>query len=796
MRGDSRASADFLKKWKKSGPWVLTSIQTDRKAISTATFRPEDEEKMLEWLEKYNGQRNIYFHVNSVMRDLTSKALKEDIRSADWLHIDIDPQPGEDIKVERERALSLLTDKLPKGIPSPTVVIFSGGGYQGFWRLKESVAIDGDTKKAEDFELYNKRLEQIFGGDHCHNVDRIMRLPGTINIPDAKKKKAGRTEELAVCFQFTDKSYDLSEFKKAQSVQIDGGVGNQGGDSGGGYTVSVPGNVARIIDLSELDEWNVPDRLKVIIVQGRHPDHPKEGDNSRSAWLFDCICHLFRCNVPDEIVYSIITDPEWGISESVRESKNSERYAIRQMTRAKEHVVDPNLRMMNERHAIIGNLGGKCRVIEEVEDDILKRTRLTVSSFEDLRNRYSHMTVEVGQDKEGKAIRISLGKYWLSHPMRRQFDYMRFMPQGDRKGVYNLWRGFSVEPKPGDCSIYLSHLKENVCGGNQDHYNYLIKWMARAVQYPASPGEVAVVMRGGKGVGKSIVARLFGQLFGRHHLHVANPSHLVGNFNAHLRDVICLFADEAFFAGDKRHESVLKMLVTEDSIPIEQKGVDVETYPNYVHLLMAANDPHIIRASGDERRYFVLEVRDSAKQNKKMFGDMVKQMAEGGLEALLFHLQSIDLSDFEVRDVPQTDALQEQKLLSMSIDEEWWYRKLQNGRLLESDSEWTRDVPCDSMINDFTAYAEKWKFNRRGNETALGRFLSRVCPHIVRTQKRVLTDAYDESTGRTVQKKKRLYFYDFGDLSKCRQEWEKLHGKVIWETESTEPQSEIVKEPF
>lgn len=134
----------------------------------------------------------------------------------------------------------------------------------------------------------------------------------------------------------------------------------------------------------------------------------------------------------------------------------------------------------------------------------------------------------------------------------------------------------------------------------------------------------------------------------------------------------------------------------------------------------------------------------------------------------------------------------------MSIDEEWWYRKLQNGRLLDSDSRWTRDSQCDAIISDFTAYAEKWKFNRRGNETALGRFLSRVCPHIDRTQKRITVDAYDEGTGRTIPVKKRVYFYDFGGLKKCREEWEKLHGKVVWETspDEDEGQDEAIKEPF
>lgn len=793
MKTDNKAAISFLKKWNSEGPWVLTAIQTDKKAIVTRTFGPNSTKSLEKWLEEYNGIRNIYFHVNSTIRDMNRKAQKEEIKSGDWLHIDIDPEKDRDIEDERERALGLLTHKLPKGIPEPTVIIFSGGGYQGFWKLKEPVVVGGNIEKCQEFERYNKRLEHIFDGDHCHNIDRIMRLPGTINVPDAKKKKDGRVPTLAVLLDFNKKSYSIDEFKKSQPVQMKSSSVHDGG--GYGVEVKVPGTIKPILDLSELDEWSVPDRVKVIIAQGSHPEKPKEGDNSRSAWLFDCVCQLVRCNVPDEVIFSLLMDPEWAISESILEaSPNSEKYAVRQIKRAKENAEDPNLRAMNERHAIIGNIGGRCRVIEEVEDDILNRSRLTISSFEDVRNRYSHIKVQVAVDKDNKPIFIPLGKYWLGHAMRRQFDYIRFMPQGDKKGVYNLWRGFSFSPVPGDCTLYLEHLKNIVCGGVDEYYDYLIRWMARGIQTPASPGEVAVVLRGGKGTGKGTLSKHYGKLFGRHYLQVANPSHLVGNFNAHLRDVIFLFADEAFFAGDKKHESVLKMLVTEDSIPIEAKGVDVESYPNYVHMVMASNDPHVIRASGDERRYFVLEMNSAKKQNTKYFKAIQEQMEDGGYEALLYFLQEIDLSDFQVRDVPQTGALQEQKLLSLNIDEEWWFRKLQNGRILDSHNDWQSEITCDNIISDFTSYAEKWKFNRRGNETALGRFLSRVCPHIVRNQCRITVEDYDEN-GRPTRKKKRMYVYDFGSLIQCRKAWEEIHGEVMWEKNTEmdieQPPSEV-----
>jgi hypothetical protein len=356
---------------------------------------------------------------------------------------------------------------------------------------------------------------------------------------------------------------------------------------------------------------------------------------------------------------------------------------------------------------------------------------------------------------------------------------MAFMPQGDKPGVYNLWRGFNVEPIPGDCSLYIDHIKNEMCGGSEVLFDYVIKWMARAVQNPASPGEVAIVVRGGKGTGKGSFAKHFGRLFGRHYLQIANPSHLVGNFNSHLRDVILLFSDEAFYAGDKKHESVLKMLVTEDSIPIEMKGVDVESYPNFIHLILASNDLHVIRASGDERRYLVLEMKESHKQDKSYFAAMQKQMDNGGYEALLYFLQTVDLSNFEVREVPDTKALQEQKLLSLSIEEEWWFRKLRDGRLHEDHSEWVRYIESEYLIEDFINYAEKWNFSRRGNETSLGKFLTKVAPHCEKIQRRVTRD-FRNSDGRLESSSKRAYFYDFGHLVDCRRSWDKIYGKTDW----------------
>lgn len=777
VRGETRAALSFLERLYPEGPWVLTSIETDRKGITTATFGPANRDDAFAWIEGYNGRRNIYFSVNPPTRPLSKKAEREDIREVAYLHVDIDPRAGEDVAQEQERALGLLTSKLPKGVPPPTAVVFSGGGYQGFWRLQEPIPINGDLALAEDAKRYNQQLELLFGADNCHNIDRIMRLPGTVNVPDAKKRRKGRVEALATLTEWhDDRVYPLSDFTPAQAVvQAPELAGLFGGVGSPKTRVEVGGNIRRLKDVDELDEWNVKDRVKVIIVQGHHPDETKKGDNSRSAWVFDVCCQLARADVPDEVIFSVLTDPDFGISESVLEKgSNAERYALRQIERAKEDAINPALRELNERFAVIGNIGGKCRVVEEVVDRVLNRTRLTRQSFEDFRNRLMHKQVVVGMDDKNRPITVPMGAWWLKQEARRQYDTIVFSPGRDVPGAYNLWRGFAYRSLPGEAhQLYLDHIRQNICSGNEEYYRYLIGWMAHAAQNPDSPGQVAVVMRGRMGTGKGAFWKHFGALWGRHYMQVTDPKHLVGNFNSHLRDCVVLFADEAFYAGDKKHESILKAIITEDHVVVEAKGIDAESSPNYLHVGMSSNSRWVIPAGMDERRYFVLDVGDTQRQDFAYFQRLQEAMNSGGYENLLYFLLTYDLSDFNVRDMPKTEALQEQKLYSLDPEEEWWYDILVTGQLTDLHNGWQEEVICQDLQNAFYERMKMVGVQRRASPTALGKFLQRVLPpgYPKSFQKFVERDVMEEG-GWSRKVKTRPRHYGLPSLEECRRHFE------------------------
>ncbi len=765
----------YLQDFFPSDWWVLTAIHSDRTGAITRTFGPDTAEEMKTWItEKNLDGHGIYYQVCVTRHKMdATNAQLGDVDKVVYLHVDIDPKGGMDPEQCQGQAIELL--KICKdGIPLPTVVVASGGGVQAFWRLNKPIQIGGDIGKAEAAKAHNQRLEVVFDADNCHNINRIMRLPFTINWPNAAKRRKGRVPCLATVVWFRkDLIYDISLFPALQAPQSQfSAIEGQ---------LEIGENIQRV-DIDDLDKYEVSDRVKIICVRGLVPDEIKEKDNSRSAWLFDALVKLVKCNVPDAMIYSIITDPDMGISASVLDKRSYDKYARRQILKAKQFAIDPQLVMMNERHAVIRTWGGKCVVVEEIFDPVMERTQLVRTSFADIRNAYCNKFVKVGEGKDGIPKFEALGSWWLKNPLRREYSTLVFAPERDVPDAYNLWRGFGVEAVAGNCQPFLDHIRMNLCSGNQEHYDWLICWMARAVQRPDLPGEVAIVLRGDQGTGKSFFAKAFGALFGRHFLTVSDSKHLIGNFNSHLRDCVLLFGDEAFFAGDKKHESVLKTLITDNMIAIEAKGIDVEATRNYTHMILASNSEWVIPAGAAERRFFVLDVSNDQKQQSDKHGyfDKLATLMEtgGGSEALLHYLQSVDLGDWNPRRVPQTEALARQKIYTLDPMQEWWYSKLDMGTQDTDYGYWMEEVECNYLTQDYLDYTRSFGVIRRGNSTQLGRFILRTCPGV--TRKQIVRVVEDKDDGFSEMRTERPYVYVFPPLDLCRAYWEEKMGTAYW----------------
>lgn len=764
---------EFLLKWEEVGPWVLTAISPGQEGIITKTFNSSQIPQMTAWIAEFNGKRNLYFTINKVRNEINSKPKRSDITEIQCLHIDVDPRVGEDITAERIRILKSLQEFKP----FPSVITDSGTGYQAFWLLDTPIILDGTETTALEAESYSVQLELLLGGDRCSNCDRVMRIPGTVNIPNDVKKKKGRVAALASLIEWNDIKYKLSIFTKAP-IKIQQAI-VPGVDylPGGGEKVKFNGNIVPVyVDDLPGKGVHLPDFAKVLIVQGTNPDNPAQFP-SRSESLWAVVCSLVRAKADDETIAGIIMNRDNKISESVLDKPRPERYAAKQIQDAKEEVQDPMLRELNSKHAVISDIGGKCRIISETFDYALKRTRISYQSFQDFLNRYCSRKVQIAVDADNKPVYIEAGKWWTRSSQRRQYETIVFSPGKEVPQAYNLWQGFACESLPGDIELFISHIRKNICQNNEEYYHYLISWMARTVQQPDCAGEVAIVLRGDMGTGKGIFCKHFGSLFGRHFLQISDPKHLIGSFNSHLRDCVVIFADEAFWAGDKKHESVLKSLVTENYLTIESKGVDVVASPNYTHIIMASNAQWVVPAGSNERRFFVLDVSSEKIQDKKYFAAIQDQLNNGGREALLHLLLNYDISNFEVRDVPKTSALQEQKVLSMNNEEAWWYEKLNEGRLLREHNCWEREIQKNALQDDYVFFLQRMGVMRKSSPTVLGKFLGRVCPEgTVRSYQRVAQVKEHGQYGEEYHVTRRVYFYELPSLENCREHWDRHHG--------------------
>jgi hypothetical protein len=605
---------------------------------------------------------NLYFSVNPVKGTVHKKATKNDVAEARHLWIDLDPREGEPLEAERAAMLAQLTTNLPQGMPRPNRVIDSGRGCWGLWKLVAPQQVDGSTNKVngpltEFVECYGRGIEQAFGerfADGCRNIDRIARLPGTVNTKTGRLARV--LHEYSHDIPHAIESFPHSDAKpKAQEAP-----------KGKKFNPSAT---------YEPIDPNDPALTKIKAKWG-HADYAAEYDGDRSRAAFGFVCECKRAGVADDVITRCLM--HWPIGTCLREKSNIDRELIRILARGDEFTIDPKLAEMNEKHHVVLH-GGKTRVLTWDDDEIYPGRKVPVyqtpEDFKAFHSKYSHshqvrVAVKDGQGKptgntELKTVTVPLGAWWWGHRERRQYDGLTYAPNIDAdivNGKRNLWTGFTVAAVKGRGHVsYLKHLRDNICNCNRKHYDYLIATMARAAQNPEFRGEIGIVYIGKKGTGKNVAVEEFGKLFGTHFWMVTNPEHFTGKFNLHLQHCSILLADECLKPENKVHEQIAKTLVTGQTIMIEPKGVNAYQVKNFLHVFICTNSRWAIPATADERRWFILNVRENHIKDFPYFKKICDDMEAGGRANLLHYLLNLDISKFEIRDVPETDAMLEQQ---------------------------------------------------------------------------------------------------------------------------------------
>jgi hypothetical protein len=481
----------------------------------------------------------------------------------------------------------------------------------------------------------------------------------------------------------------------------------------------------------------------------------------------------------------------------------AEAWAEHQAAKKARHP-NASLKDMVERGATLPNLltaMNKIYAVVKYGDQIVIATIVGKKvDFMGEREFHKMLSNQVVQLADGRVIKLS--HRWFNWIYRRQYIGRGavFEPGGPLElpgDMLNMFRGLAIDSAPGDWSLLRAHILDVLCAGRQQIFEYLIGWMAWSVQNLDRPIGVAIALLGEQGAGKGIFVRAFGSIFGEHFAHVANGDQLTGRFNASIAKSCLVFLDEAVWAGDKKAEGVLKGLITEPSLSLEAKFRDPITVANKLRIIVASNNDWAVPAGIGDRRWLILNVDNSyAGMNHPAYFDALSlEIANGGVAAMLNDLLAIDLSAFDVRQVPRTAAKAQQQALSLPSIEAWLYQILQDGAieqraqngLLGAKQDWQEKgltLSTDLAYAAYEGFSGKHRDYRPAGKSQWSKKLRAILgPNLTTTR-------ITGETGRT-------RIFEFGTLQDCRErfatqigadfEWEPDYSQQGTVTEAPAP---------
>ena len=84
-----------------------------------------------------------------------------------------------------------------------------------------------------------------------------------------------------------------------------------------------------------------------------------------------------------------------------------------------------------------------------------------------------------------KTMRVLAAKHWLQHANRAEFEEAKFAPgRLLPRHIFNMWHGWPVGWANGRPRRMLEHMLHHMCDGDQKVLDWVLGWLAHAVQNP------------------------------------------------------------------------------------------------------------------------------------------------------------------------------------------------------------------------------------------------------------------------------------------------------------------------
>ena len=143
-----------------------------------------------------------------------------------------------------------------------------------------------------------------------------------------------------------------------------------------------------------------------------------------------------------------------------------------------------------------------------------------------------------------------------------------------------------------------------VYGDIEPQQDFFEAYIAQRVQQPASPPNIAILLRSEHGTGENIwLNQILGPIIGKANLKQVSLATIKSRFLYDIYRSTVLHIEEINDTKRKANET-LKKLITDDSARVEQKNQPATTAIKHFSIMLSSNVPDTIRIERDDRRYF------------------------------------------------------------------------------------------------------------------------------------------------------------------------------------------------
>lgn len=256
---------------------------------------------------------------------------------------------------------------------------------------------------------------------------------------------------------------------------------------------------------------------------------------------------------------------------------------------------------------------------------------------------------------------ITVHTVLLNHLSRFVVKGVKFYSTDDE--VLSLFHGYKYNQlKTVNESIikpYLDLIKDVICDNNETVYEYVLNWISFIVQKPGVKTETALVLKGLQGIGKNrFTDTLCEMLSGYSAKNITDISELTGQFNSIIEGKMLIVLNEVKNCGDDRFANfnALKSIITDDVIRINEKLQPRHDAENVSNFIFVSNNAYPVKIEHGDRRYIVLACNGKHKNDFNYFNQLCSNMNEEFYDNLLTYFIKRNITQFNQRLIPMTQA--------------------------------------------------------------------------------------------------------------------------------------------